>query len=111
LTAAPPDLPAKYVAGLRPNPDTADAPWALWRHRWLFFPNYTDVNRTLRNARVLVWDTTMKTIVDVPSAWKDIFCSDGVCPHQYEHPHELSAEYIADGSASVAANKLYEWRK
>jgi hypothetical protein len=111
LASPPPDLPAKYIAGLRPNPDTADAPWALWRHRWLFFPNYTDSSRTLRNARVLVWDTTMKKIVDVPAAWKDAFCSDGVCPHQYEHPHELSAEYIADGSASAAASKLYEWRK
>lgn len=111
LTVPPPELPAKYVLGLRPNPDTADAPWALWRHRWLFFPNYTDGSRSLRNARVLVWDTTMKNIVEVPAAWKDAFCNGNECPHQYEHPHELSAEYIADGSAAPAANKLYEWRK
>jgi len=111
LTVPPPDLPNKYVLGLRPNPDTADAPWALWRHRWLFFPNYTDNNRTLRNANVLVWDTTLKTIVDIPTSWKDVFCSGNSCPHQYEHPHELAAEYIADGSESVAAKKLYEWRK
>lgn len=111
LTSPPPDLPIKYVNNLRPNPDTADAPWALWRHRWLFFPNYTDGNRTLRNATILVWDTAMKNIVDVPTAWKDTFCSNAKCPHQYEHPHELAAEYIADGSDATAASKLYEWRK
>jgi hypothetical protein len=105
----PRDLPATYIKNLRPNPDTSDAPWALWRSRWLFFPNY-GTDRTLRNARVLIWDTHTKQIVMPPPEWKAIFCVSDSCPHQFEHPHELSAEYIAEGGNSPAALKLFAWK-
>jgi hypothetical protein len=103
------DLPTEYVKNLRPNPDTADAPWALWRGRWLFFPNYS-ADRTLLNARILVWDTELKEIVSPPSEWTAMFCGTDGCPRQFEHPHELSAEYIAEGHTSPAALKLFAWK-
>lgn len=108
-SSAPHDLPIDYVKNLRPNPDTSDAPWALWRGRWVFFPNYGP-DRTLRNARIMVWDTQTKTIVSPPPEWKAMFCVSNNCPHQFEHPHELSAEYIADGGNSPAALKLFAWK-
>lgn len=111
LATPPPDLPPKYVHALRPNPDTAVAPWALWRRRYLFFPNYADEQRSLRGAQVLVWDIDKHTLVDPPAAWRTIFCGEGQCPHQYEHPHEIAAEYTAEGSNTPAALKLFAWRK
>ena len=96
LANPPPDLPAHYRENLRPNPDTAGKPWALWRGRYLFFPEYNE-SRTLRDAVVRVWDTQTRKIVPIPSEWKAKFCGEesSGCPHQYEHPHEMAAEYIA----------------
>jgi len=98
LANPPPDLPAHHRENLRPNPDTAGKPWALWRGRYLFFPEYTE-SRTLRGAVVRVWDTQTHQLVPVPSEWKAAFCGEekesGGCPHQYEHPHEMAAEYVA----------------
>ena len=110
LLAAPPELPSMHVKALRPNPDTSDAPWALWRHRYLFFPNYTTPRRSLHEAEVLVWDMDQHKLVPPPPAWKSFFCGDGDCPHQYEHPHEIAAEYTAEGSTVPAALKLFAWR-
>lgn len=106
----PEGLPSSYIANLRPNPDTADAPWAYWKQRWVFFPVYSDAKRTLTNATVVVWDTQTRSVCSIPEQWKAAFCADDSCPHQFEHPHEISAEYIADGGKSPAALKLFNWR-
>jgi len=110
LTSTPPTgLPSAFSSRLRPNPDTTDAPYAIWRQRWVFFPVY-NASRTLKSAPTIVWDIQTSEFVDPPSAWKAVFCSpeDG-CPHQIEHPHEIAAEYITNGSTSHAAVKLFKW--
>ena len=105
-SASPPSgLPAEYIARLRPNPDTADSPWALWRNRWLFFPAYTAAG-TLKDAEVIVWDTEMHRESPIPDAWRSFFCEGDICPHQYEHPHEISAEWITTPIKSKAAKLL-----
>jgi hypothetical protein len=111
-TAPPATLPATLVARLRPNPDTADAPWALWRGRWLFFPVF-GADRKLATAQVIVWDTETRRALDAPpEQWRAAFCGrDGACPHQYEHPHEIAAEYLTDlKSTASAATALFSWR-
>jgi len=110
-TAPPVMLPTTLAARLRPNPDTADAPWALWRGRWLFFPVFGD-DRKLATARVIVWDTETRRVLDAPpEQWRAAFCGRSKCPHQYEHPHEISAEYITDmESTAPAATALFSWR-
>lgn len=114
--APPPGVPAELVARLRPNPDTSDSPWAVWQGRWLFFPAFGDEG-SLRDAEVIVWDLMNHRQADIPAEWRDTFCgqnSNGTkgCPHQYEHPHEISAEWLTDGTASApAATKLFTWRK
>ncbi len=111
LKTPPPGLPYKYQYDLRPNPDTADAPWAVWQERYVFFPNYGP-KRTLKDAEVKVWDLQDKQIVDVPPAWRSAFCSgNGKCPHQYEHPHEIAAEYITEKLVTPASAKLFAWVK
>ena len=47
-----------------------------------------------------------KSFVEIPVEWKAEFCDSRGCPHQYEHPHELSAELLTRSSAVPAANKL-----
>lgn len=110
----PTEVPAELVARLRPNPDTADSPWAIWRGRWLFFPAFRD-DGTLRGAEVIVWDLeNHRQIGGPPESWQAAFCGSGRCPHQYEHPHEISAEWLAGGRASTtapAAAKLFAWKK
>ena len=94
---------------LRPNPDTAAKPWALWRSRWLFFPEAVLGNR-LKDAPVRVWDTQEAVECAPPPEWNAFFCGSRGCPHQYEHPHEISAEMITGGSDSEAATRLFTWR-
>jgi hypothetical protein len=96
----PQGIPQHYIRNLRPNPDTADSPWAIWRGRWVFFPVF-DESRTLKSAPVIVWDLKEKRRVNIPDEWKQIFCKDGICPNQYEHPHEISAVLITAGVMSA----------
>ena len=103
-------LPSAYTKRLRPNPDTADAPWAIWRERYVFFP-YSDGGE-LKNAKVRVWDILEKKETSIPEQWKARFCDTEMgCPHQYEHPHEISAEFITKRPRSKAAGQLFQWHK
>lgn len=116
----PSGIPADLVARLRPNPDTSDSPWAVWRGRWLFFPAFTTAG-SLRDAEVIVWDLENHRQTAIPAEWRDAFCgqdsgSEGGCPHQYEHPHEISAEWLAvvghgQTVTAPAAVKLFAWKK
>jgi hypothetical protein len=107
LTVPPADVPPHKI---RKNPDTEDAPWAVWRRRYVFYP--VSPTGTLRNAQVMIWDRETKQIIsDPPSEWRALFCDDSGCPHQYEHPHEIAAEYIARGNLSPAAKNLFTWYK
>lgn len=108
MSTPPPGLPYKYQYDLRPNPDTSDAPWAIWRSRYLFFPNYGP-QRTLKEAVVQVYDLKERKLVEPPSEWRSAFCSGMLCPHQFEHPHELAAEYIALQMKTPASAKLFTW--
>lgn len=106
----PATIPAELVARRRPNPDTDAAPWAVWRDRYVFFPVYADMcTPSLKQAEVIVWDTKLRRRVAIPSEWRDEFCISNTCPNQYEHPHELAAEYIALKSDTPAAHKLFTW--
>lgn len=103
----PPGLPKHWIERLRPNPDTADGPWAIWRDRYVFFPTFRDATRSLRTALVQVWDNRTQQMVEPPPEWRQMFCHGGNCPHQYEHPHEISAEFLSsDASNSPAAQAL-----
>jgi hypothetical protein len=106
LVAPVPDIYAKH---LRPNPDTASNPWAIWRQRWVFFP-YSETG-TLRDAGVRVWDQLENRFVPVPEQWKARFCDADGCPYQWEHPHEMAAEFLTQPTKSVASNQLLRWHK
>lgn len=107
ISNSPPSgFPESYILRRRPNPDTDNAPYAIWNDRYLFFPLFATHTGNLRNIDVIVWDIILKTRVEIPEKWKQTFCASNNCPHQYEHPHELAAEYIAKKSLSPAALKL-----
>lgn len=106
----PAGIPSVYVANRRPNPDTDAAPWAIWRRRYLFFPTYEQAGvPRLKNAQVQVWDLDTNQLVPIPEAWYSQFCVNRELPHQYEHPHELSAEFLTLGASCVAAKDLRSW--
>jgi len=107
LFAVPPiRIPDSH--SLRPNPDTAAHPYALWRGRWLFFPTYGPT-RTLRDAPVRIWDIERSAFVPLPTEWRNEFCGSVGCPNQYEHPHELSAEILTLSSDCPASKRLREF--
>jgi hypothetical protein len=112
LTAPPAGIPAEYIARRRPNPDTDAAPYAVWRGRYVFFSVFGE-DKTLSGAPVLIWDLERGRAYDgIPADWRAEFCGTGACPAQYEHPHEISAEYITYGSSRApAAMKLFAWHK
>lgn len=109
LQTTPPDgIHQSYIVRLRPNPDTDDAPWAVWRNRYVFFPVYRDATKQLRDPIVHVWDLDTRQVVPIPDAWKRAFCDNGgaACPHQYEHPHEMAAEFLTHLSSAPAARAI-----
>ena len=93
-TAPPVGMPTELVEMLRANPDTADTPWCCWRGRWWSVPVYQSrKNLSLRDAPVKWWDAETGLIsITPPEDWLRFFGS-GV--HQLEHPHEMTAEYLA----------------
>ncbi len=112
LATPPPGIPADLVARLRPNPDTADAPWAVWRRRWVFFPAFQRSGApTLKGAEVLVYDLEARKVVSTPDEWRSAFCGSAGCPHQYEHPHEIAAEIHTLGSDAPASSAFFAWMK
>jgi hypothetical protein len=95
LDTPPPSIPQHLINRLRPNPDTYDTPWTVWKKRWVFFPVF-ESSRTLKNATVAVWDLKNHTLLnEPPDEWKSMFCGSH-CPTQYEHPHEISAEWFTN---------------
>ncbi len=95
--------PPTGIAGpvdVRANPDTWPSRWACWRDRYWFIPEYAEgAPPQLSAARTRVWDAREKRwLTDgFPYAWRIQFCTEqGRCPHQSEHPAEISAEYITD---------------
>ena len=102
----PAKLPATYA--LRPNPDTSANPYAIWRGRYVFFSAYDSEHTTLASAPVIVYDLEEgRALSGLPAEWKAQFCtSSGACPHQYEHPYEISAEYATHPVETPAATLL-----
>jgi hypothetical protein len=100
--ALPPELASIQIS---PNPDTADVPYLLWRNKWLFLPIYRD-DHSLKNAIVRVYDIQAHKFTEVPPEWTAFF-SAGV--HQFEHPHEISAEYLTSRRNCDASKKLYDF--
>lgn len=106
----PENLPEMYKNNIRPNPDTELEPWALWRDRYLFFPVFSNNEiRSLKSPIVKVWDMFENRIVDIPDEWKKMFCKDGSCPYQSEHPHEIAAELLTHDNHSLASARLRKW--
>jgi len=104
----PPGMAPAMVQKFRANPDTKHNPWAVWQKRYVFFPTFTETGK-LKDAIVRVWDLTTNQETDIPEQWKTFFCGEQ-CPYQYEHPHEMSAEYITKQCTSKAAQTLYRWK-
>lgn len=110
--ALPPELDSRSI---RPNPDTADSPFMLWRGKWLFLPIY-NADHTLRNADVRVYDIQNKSFTSIPPEWTAFFSASklggghGTADlHQYEHPHEISAEFLTSRRECSASLKLYSF--
>lgn len=100
-TSPPSNLPESIRRTVRGNPDTWPEPWACWGNRYWFLPTYTDTESPrLRNTDVRVWDAETGRWCPPPLGWRNKFCrkEGDVCPHQWEHPHEMSAEMWTDMS-------------
>ena len=101
----PPGVPAEWVKMCRPNPDTDVAPWAVWRGRYVFFAAYGP-DRKLKTATPVIWDMEEGRRIEEIPEWRGQFCVGDSCPHQWEHPYEIAAEYKTHGSQSPAAAAL-----
>jgi len=98
---------------IRSNPDTSENPFPVWQTRYWFVEVYDDpVTPSIRHSHVEIWDNqTQSWSRSLPQDWQRFFCGES-CPHQYEHPHELSAEYSTDSSWNCsAAITLREFQK
>lgn len=111
LAQPPPDIDPALLRALRPNPDTAAAPWALWKNKYLFFPIYSDGTRKLTNAKVIVWNTETRAVEGIPEEWRRFFCVSNKCPSQFEHPHEIAAELYTEEIMSPATPSLLKFIK
>jgi hypothetical protein len=102
----PPGVPAEWVEKRRPNPDTDALPWAVWRGRYVFFAAYGD-DRRLKTATPVIWDLEEGRRLENVPEWQSQFCAGNSCPHQWEHPYEIAAEYKTHASQSPAAAALF----
>ena len=101
LSASPPDgFPADMLDKIRGNPDTFPERWAIWKGRYWFIPLYSEHAPSLRNAIPRVWDAEMRTWTESPPEWRAYFGKPG----QFEHPHEISAEILADNVQNTPAS-------
>lgn len=93
-TSPPRGMPSELIELRRSNPDTADTPWCCWNSRWWSVPVYKSrTNLSLKDAPIRWWDqTTMTLHAHPPEDWIRFF---GSSIHQNEHPHEITAEYLA----------------
>jgi hypothetical protein len=90
----PVGMPEHLIRKRRSNPDTADAPWACWRNRFWTVPVYnSETNLSLKHASVKWFNSSDLSISNKPpEEWIFFF---GNTIHQTEHPHEISAEFLA----------------
>jgi hypothetical protein len=89
----PVGIPSELIKMRRSNPDTASLPYACWNSRWWSVPVYnSETDLSLKNASVKWWDQ-MTNIIHMrpPDDWTAFFGD----VNQEEHPHEISAEYLA----------------
>jgi hypothetical protein len=91
----PSNMPDELIKMKRANPDTADEPYNCWLNNWWAVPVYKSVdNLNFRGSPVLWWDQSTNQIYNhPPKEWVDFF---GTHVSQAEHPHEISAVYIAN---------------
>jgi hypothetical protein len=113
-TTPPSELAKEAAEGIRGNPDTWPERWACWKDRYWFVPLYSNMNGPhLPDAKVQIWDAKTSTwLQQAPYEWRTLFCSEqGKCPHQSEHPAEISAEYATDMSSwnTPAAMRLRQF--
>ena len=92
---APLSMPLELTDMKRANPDTNDAPFACWKGKWWSVPVYkSSTDLKFRNCPVLWWNSnTNKIHSEPPDDWLSFF---GQKVSQAEHPHEISAVYIAN---------------
>lgn len=111
-TSPPSSFPVKEMERIRSNPDTAAVAWAVWQNRYWIVPLYKNHEYpTLLGVSIQIWDAQQHMWVkEMPEEWRYFFCGDGKCPHQWEHPHEISAElWTADAFDTPAGYFLKEF--
>jgi len=88
-------MPKELTEMKRANPDTNDAPFACWKNKWWSVPVYKSSNDLkFRDCLVKWWNQeTNKIHFEAPDDWVSFF---GQKVSQAEHPHEISAVYIAN---------------
>lgn len=89
----PAGMPLELISMRRSNPDTANEPYACWKNRWWSVAVYNSKDDlSLKSASTKWWDQITNTVgKNPPDIWTKFFGK----LHQNEHPHEMSAEYIA----------------
>lgn len=85
------NIPKKFIENRRSNPDTIDTIWVIFLNKWLVVPIYNN-SMTIKNATIIFYNINTKEELEYPpKEWIDFFGETT----QPEHPHEISATYIA----------------
>lgn len=111
-TSPPKSFPIADSERMRSNPDTAAVAWTVWQNRYWIVPLYKNTEYpTLTGVSIQIWDADEKKWTqEMPDEWQRFFCGSGKCPHQWEHPHEISAElWTADSFDTPAGYFLKEF--
>jgi len=95
FSSPPQNFPPNLITMIRANPDTCSVPYSCWNNIWWSVPVYKSVtNLNFRSCPVLWWNQLDNKIYNnPPDEWVNFF---GDHVSQSEHPHEISAVYIAD---------------
>ena len=103
----PVGMPQELKIMRRSNPDTAAAPWACWMKKFWSVPVYKNkYDLSLSKAKVMWWNQSNNTISSTPPDEWIVFFGNDV--HQSEHPHEISAEFLAGPLKRIADSDVLE---
>lgn len=96
----PSNIPDTLLTKRRTNPDTYLIPFARWNKKWWSIPVYNTDNIRLQNCSVKWWNEETNETTDIPPKKWEVFFGK---VNELEHPHEISAEYIATSESSESS--------
>ena len=109
----PAGMPLELLERRRINPDIEEKSFAEWKGWWSLAAFRSEYPSSLKDAETVWWnEKTGEQRKTPPPEWLTFFAGKEGSPAQDEHPHEMAAQMIANGTGNknriIELVKVYE---